>query len=195
MVIIAIYIGYITQNLILGKTNFYTCKYGCKNCGYEGRLHRHGSYTRNVITFFQVFIINVQRFKCPNCKKTCSMLPSFLIPYFQYSFDFIATTLYMVYILSISPSQVSKLMNEIGVHCHISLQSVLFYMKRFIGHRFKINSFFAAYDSFHHDADILSFKEFVAAGILLRKIFLYNTLSSSFNLDYQKTIRHYFMSP
>lgn len=195
MVIITIFIGHITQNFILGKTNINLCKYGCKKCCYEGRLHRHGTYSRNVITFFQVFQINIQRFKCPICKKTCSMLPSFLIPYFQYSFDFITALLYMVYVLSILPYRIPALVTEIGVHCHISLQSVLFYMKRFISHKFEINSFFAAYDSFHHDADILSFKDFVAACILLKKIFLYNTLSGTFNSDYQRMSRNYFMSP
>lgn len=195
MIIIARFVGNITQNFILGKTNINVCKFGCKRCSYGGRLHRHGTYSRNVITISQIFQINIQRFKCPICKKTCSMLPSFLIPYFQYSFDLITITLYIVYTLYRTPSHVPALMKEIGSHCHISLQSILFYMKRFNSQKFRINSFFTAYDSFYYDVDILSLNDFVAAGILLKKIFLYNRFYGSFNLDYQMMFRNYFMSP
>lgn len=200
MVIIATFIGHITQNFILGKTNFNLSRFGCPNCGYEGRLHRHGTYSRNVITFFQIFRINVQRFKCPKCKKTCSMLPCYLIPYFQYSFEFIISSLYMIYVLSIKPYHIPELdipelVTEVCPHCHISLQSIRFYMKRFMLYKFMINSFFAAYDHFHYDTDVLSFQDSVAACTLLKKIFLYNTSVGSFNSGFQRAFHRYFMSP
>lgn len=88
----------ITEYAKLGKANVFTDKYGCKNCGYEGRLHRHGFYSRNVITRYTVYRVFILRLKCPSCNKTYSVLPSFLIPYYQYSFDFIFLCLYYSYV-------------------------------------------------------------------------------------------------
>jgi hypothetical protein len=69
----------ITEYAKLRKANVFPVKYGCKNCGYEGRLHRHGFYQRNAITIFATYRIFILRVKCPSCNKTYSVLPSFLI--------------------------------------------------------------------------------------------------------------------
>ncbi|WP_423244837.1 DUF6431 domain-containing protein [Fonticella tunisiensis] len=53
-------------------------------------IHRHCHYDRNVVTLNQHFIISIQRFLCPCCGKTYSLLPSFLIPYFIYTLSLLA---------------------------------------------------------------------------------------------------------
>lgn len=62
-------------------------------------LHRHGFYERNAITKYKVYRIYILRVKCPSCNKTYSVLPSFLIPYFQYTFGTIITCLFYMYLL------------------------------------------------------------------------------------------------
>ncbi|WP_369800217.1 DUF6431 domain-containing protein [Anaerosalibacter sp. Marseille-P3206] len=73
--------------------------YGCKFCGYEGMLHRHGYYSRNVITKHCIRRISILRVKCPSCGNTHAILPSFLIPYYQYSLEFIFKCLYLSFVL------------------------------------------------------------------------------------------------
>lgn len=46
---------------------------------------KHGSYGRNVITPNSTGRISIRRFYCPYCGHTFSYLPSFCLPYFQYS--------------------------------------------------------------------------------------------------------------
>lgn len=94
----------ITKYLDLGKNYFSNPIYGCKNCGYEGLQHRHGYYYRTVITFFSYHRIPILRLKCPSCNKTHAILPSFIIPYFQYSFNFIITTVFLIHIKKYSYS-------------------------------------------------------------------------------------------
>mgnify|MGYP005850969523 CR=1 FL=1 len=102
--------------------------------------------------------------------------------------------LYWVYAASLSPSRIPVLINSIGQHCHISLQSVLFYMKRFNLHKFRLNSFFAAIEQFHHDSDILFLEDAAALKVLVRKFFVYHTLFGHLSIEYHKAFRCHFMS-
>jgi hypothetical protein len=61
----------------------------CPCCGYPGRLNRHGFYWRNAVFFLHQFRIPILRLKCSSCDKTVSILPDFLLPYFQYTLRFI----------------------------------------------------------------------------------------------------------
>jgi len=98
MIIIAKFLKNILEYEKLGKENNFPFQYGCKNCGYQGRLHRHGFYYRNAITIYTVHRVAIIRYKCPSCHKTSSLLPSFLIPYHQYTFDSIFLCLSYLFI-------------------------------------------------------------------------------------------------
>jgi hypothetical protein len=56
----------------------------CPICGAEIKLYRHGFYSRNVITPKQEYCIDICRYFCRSCQGTISLLPIFLLPYFQY---------------------------------------------------------------------------------------------------------------
>ncbi|MDK2799537.1 MAG: hypothetical protein PWP27_2005 [Clostridiales bacterium] len=90
----------ITQYFQLRKAIFIPTPYGCKHCCYLGRIHRHGYYQRNAIIRYTVYRIHILRLKCPSCKKTFSVLPSFLIPCYQYTFEVIFLCLYYFYVLN-----------------------------------------------------------------------------------------------
>lgn len=55
----------------------------CPICGAEIKLHRHGFYSRNVIAQRREYRIDICRYLCRSCKGTVSLLPAFLLPYFQ----------------------------------------------------------------------------------------------------------------
>jgi len=50
----------------------------CKHCESEAKFHKHGSFTRSVLTMEELLEIKIFRFKCTACGKTRSVLPSFL---------------------------------------------------------------------------------------------------------------------
>lgn len=50
---------------------------------------KHGFYTRNAIDFESVYRISIRRYYCRYCGRTFSYLPSFCLPYFQYSLELI----------------------------------------------------------------------------------------------------------
>jgi Domain of unknown function (DUF6431) len=63
--------------------SFETCP-NCK-CTSHGNLHRNGYYWRFGITEEATIKIPICRMKCLVCKMSFSILPDFLIPYFQHT--------------------------------------------------------------------------------------------------------------
>ena len=59
----------------------------CPNCGCHGpgNIHRHGYYSRYGIQDEQTWLLMICRYRCQICEITISILPDFLIPYFQYT--------------------------------------------------------------------------------------------------------------
>lgn len=55
----------------------------CPICQAEIKLYRHGFYSRNVITSRGEYCIDICRYYCRSCRGTVSLLPVFLLPYFQ----------------------------------------------------------------------------------------------------------------
>jgi len=171
--------------------------YGCSCCGYEGMLHRHGHYDRNVVTLHGHFIISIQRFLCPCCGKTYSLLPSFLIPYFIYSFDVVIFCLYSIFTLPKISGYVCKVLHRCNKQCFITIQSICFFKKRFLSKIHEINSFFVSIDIFHHDSNLSILSEDKASAILIIKILCFNNNSccnSSFNYEYFRKMPKYFLS-
>lgn len=68
-----------------GKENAFPILTACLQCKARGQMHRHGFYWRNGITEDEEVRVPICRYKCTVCKKTTSLLPDFLIPYFQHT--------------------------------------------------------------------------------------------------------------
>lgn len=70
-----------------GKENDFPVFDQCPNCQCPagGNLYRNGFYWRNAITQEVELCIPICRLKCLLCKVNISILPDFLIPYFQYT--------------------------------------------------------------------------------------------------------------
>ncbi len=183
----------ITINLV-SKANNFSHIYGCKACGYSGMLHRHGHYSRNVITLHQHIVIDIQRFKCPSCNKTYSRLPCCLIPYFIYSFDVVMFCLYGAYSLSHKATSLCKILHDINPNSFITIQSISFFKRRFQIGMHLTNSLFAQFDEFSYSMDLSDSSINDAANIILRKIYQLDA-SNSFNLCFFKRIHKHFMSP
>lgn len=186
MVIISKIVDYITENLISGEVHFSETLFGCKNCGYCGRLHRHGCYTRLVLTLFLCREIRIQRFKCPikSCGKTYSKLPCYLIPYFRYSYGVILCSLYFLFVLGNSTRFIVNILHCINPECYISRQSLRYFRVRFMSYMSLVNIFFASYSEFYYDMDIKAMHPNAAACSLVLKIFRFDHTAGSFNLAY-----------
>lgn len=59
------------------------------DCQMPIAMKKHGYYRRYIITDEYSGYIYLRRYICPCCGRTVSFLPSFAIPYFQYSIDYI----------------------------------------------------------------------------------------------------------
>lgn len=70
-----------------GTSNHFPTYNECPNCRCiaPGNLHRNGYYWRNGITEEVTEVIPICRFRCLACGVNLSVLPDFLIPYFQYT--------------------------------------------------------------------------------------------------------------
>lgn len=72
-----------------GQDNVFPCLECCPICKAQIPLKPHGFYQRFVVHKFKVYRIKIRRYKCLDCKRTISILPSFLLPYYQYSLEMI----------------------------------------------------------------------------------------------------------
>jgi hypothetical protein len=112
-----------------GKENDFPVLDQCPGCGClrQGNLHRHGYYWRYGIEGVEHIPIPICRYKCLVCKITISILPSFLVPYFQY-------TLYMIM------EGIKRFFN--GEKCQGNRQLIAQHVKRFCSKIHWIHSFF-----------------------------------------------------
>lgn len=129
-----------------GKENLFPVLYECPNpeCPYHGRLRFHGFYTRNALSLYETYVIVIQRYFCPICKHTVSLLPSFLAPQFQYTLAFIFFTLFRLIISHLRLEQVTRLVGAFPGHQSISHQHLVFYRKRFLANLPLILGFFGS---------------------------------------------------
>lgn len=70
-----------------GKMNCFPIFERCPscNCIAQGNIHRNGFYFRYGMEENKEFYIPICRFRCLSCGVNNSILPSFLIPYFQHT--------------------------------------------------------------------------------------------------------------
>lgn len=55
----------------------------CPACHANVRLDRHGFYSRNALTTYTEYRIEICRYLCQSCRTTISLLPTFLLPHYQ----------------------------------------------------------------------------------------------------------------
>jgi len=65
----------------------------CPLCRYPAPLEKHGFYWRNALFSSREFRIPICRLKCTSCGRTVSILPDFLLPYYQYCLVYIIESL------------------------------------------------------------------------------------------------------
>jgi hypothetical protein len=186
--IITNYFKDITKYFDLGKEIYTLPIYGCKFCGYEGMLHRHGFYSRNVITKYYIKKIDILRVKCPSCNKTHAVLPSFLIPYYQYSLEIIFECLYLSFVMKDSYSKIVSLFNKLNPHLSFNASNISSFKKRMKNNKATINTFFANFDSFYYEMDNPSVSS------ILSKISVFKEDIFDFNSVYFKMMPGYFFS-
>ncbi|MDA8227117.1 MAG: DUF6431 domain-containing protein [Desulfitobacterium hafniense] len=91
----------------------------------------HGYYERNILTLEFEGRILIRRYYCPYCKHTFSYLPSFCLPYFQYSLELIFYAIFFhffkwaVLLMSLIPTY----------PVNWCVQHQQFYAKRFLNNR------------------------------------------------------------
>jgi hypothetical protein len=100
----------------------------CPSCKKKYNIKRHGFYKRYAIQNEITEKIAICRYKCFSCQITISILPFFLIPYFQHTSLIIVKAIY------------SKLIKKKSLD--LSRQLVSFYLKRFTSQSAWISSFF-----------------------------------------------------
>ena len=81
------------QYYLNGQDNDFPAQSTCPHCHDE--MIGHGFYQRYIITEKNSsYRLHIKRFKCLHCRRTVSLLPSFLLPCFQRSLKAIFTALY-----------------------------------------------------------------------------------------------------
>ncbi len=189
MIIITKLIKNIHNYLKLGKANVFFDKYGCDNCGFEGKLHRHGFYSRNVITKHKVHRISVLRVKCPSCDKTYSFLPPFVIPYYQYTFNLIFYCLYCHFVKKHTYKKIIESLHGFNPNSFINISNLSFYCKRMNNTVSVVNSFFTNYQQFYYEMNNPSI------ATIIEKIKLFNDkYDNNFNHIYSKKMTNYFFA-
>jgi hypothetical protein len=80
----------------------------CPCCGHSGSLVGHGFYVRHALEQSQVFHVRIKRWRCKACRRTISVLPSFLLRFRHYLLVVISQVLSMRFELSASWLEVFK---------------------------------------------------------------------------------------
>ena len=79
-----------------GKNNQFPEFNSCPICNAQKSLDKHGFYPRNALLIKRDYRIPIRRYYCSSCGRTVSILPSFLLPYYQYSLSVIMRCLKQV---------------------------------------------------------------------------------------------------
>jgi len=106
------------------------CPY--RDCGTNLVMKKNGFYSRFLITKAFYGKVRVRRYKCPKCKRTVSMLPSFCLAGFTYGVEYIMGLLRMAVELGSIKRAVMVWSSNIG---SISRRHVNQYMARIRNNR------------------------------------------------------------
>lgn len=166
------------------EENFYHVQHGCKNCGYAGNLHRHGSYQRTVICEEITVRITIQRVICPDCRKTHALIPADLIPYFQHTIKTIVKLLELINIKKQSYTTIIKFFRKFNLS--FSLGHISLYVKRFKINLSRIEYYFRVFNKI--------FLEPSGSGALIITTIINNFNMQNLNTDYSSKMNSYFLS-
>lgn len=178
---------FIQNNLEKNKNIFKQHIYGCPSCMFEGKLYSHGSYMRNLITEDNTFPIAIYRERCPICGKTHALIPDFLIPYFQHSFNTVKKCLELKYMENASYSNIINYFHSRNINSYLTTSNISNFIERFTGNIPKIKLFFNTFTEIYSN-------ENTTAKDLITFINEYeSTSNNSFNLHFFKNMPTYFM--
>ncbi len=114
MIVLKRIIGYETPEIKFKPVNIQDsrpefCPYCFALAVSDGKFNLvgHGTYRRWVKTP-EEFQISIQRFLCKKCRKTCSVFPHWLLPYYQYTAPLILSSLNAFYLKEETASAATK---------------------------------------------------------------------------------------
>lgn len=139
----------------------------CPNCGVPNSFHRHGRYWRNIVTDQYEERIPVARFRCKSCLLTVSMLPSFVLPRFQYSLVCILNALSAIFLMNSSLTALQR-----------------FYRRRFYQNANRIAMFFR--DHMWQEAISADKKEKARKLVCMLTVPTVETISQRFHQQYKR---------
>lgn len=121
-----------------GKENDFPLFEACPNCQCLsfGNLHRNGYYWRFAITEETVLKIPICRWRCLSCKTNISILPDFLIPYFQHTLPTMLRR-----ILQILQNKKANGSRQLGMYHLKRYIKSLHWVHSFFGDRGKVTGF------------------------------------------------------
>lgn len=119
----------VEEYALRGRDNPFPLLDQCPNCRCmgHGNLHRNGYYERFVITERETVKVPICRWRCLSCGISLSILPDFLIPYFQHTLHTVLT-------------RVDQLLQ--GKKVNGERQLLRFHWKRYVKNLHWIHSFF-----------------------------------------------------
>lgn len=120
----------------LGKDFPFPVPDSCPNPGCLVKIapQKHGFYRRNVVTPDFSARILIRRYHCKYCGKTISYLPSFCLPYFQYTVEVIYTALRYILVFCYSLRASLQLLKRLfWTPAHLQ-----FYARRFFANLYHI---------------------------------------------------------
>jgi transposase-like protein len=104
----------------------------CPHCQLEIPPQKHGFYERNAIDADFSGRIFIRRYYCQYCHTTISYLPSFCLPYFQYTVDLIFTGIHLVLDFNFSLRGCLKFLKERYRQLCWDISHLQFYLGRFL---------------------------------------------------------------
>jgi hypothetical protein len=118
----------------LGKDFPFPQPTSCPNpgCLVKAPPQKHGFYQRNVIAANFCGRILIRRYYCKYCRTTISYLPSFCLPYFQYTVEIIFTTLWHALVSHHSFSECLNLLKKLFENLYWEASHLQFYVRRFL---------------------------------------------------------------
>ncbi len=119
-----------------GKENDFPLVKHCPHCQSPRALYRHGCYERYALTAEGEYRLWIARYRCRECRKTVSVLPSFLLPYFQY-------TLSVIWQVVKEWLEKTKRQKERMTAPFPTKDGVIFYVRRFLRNLSRLHHVFA----------------------------------------------------
>jgi hypothetical protein len=93
---------------------------------------KHGFYERNCLDFCYRGRILIRRYYCPYCGNTISYLPSFCLPYYQYSLAVIYLVITNYIKSSMSYARIIRQFRNCYPELQLEIQHIEFYLLRFL---------------------------------------------------------------